>query len=199
MKALFQKKPTSVERGLPNSRPGFESFLEGGEPSNIPPKAKKASPSISEVPEMHRPKHSPLKKKSRSNNLRNMSSNGRFSMSQTDLRGQSQAGPSTTPHRTTVVSASAADQLIETTRMTLELLTEARTTIDSPRQIKLIDVSTLLVDAIKLARDGSKAVQEAKEAARQAEVDNVLCLNSLNEAYNAVKAWNEASIQAQAR
>ena len=46
-----------------------------------------------------------------------------------------------------------------------------------------------MVDAVTQARDAEKAMEEAKQAARKAEVANALCKKSLGEVENCVKQW----------
>ena len=73
------------------------------------------------------------------------------------------------------------------TILAMQLLEAARTEPSSPRKERLLKLGQFMVDAITQARDAEKAMEEAKQASRKAEVAHVLCKKSLGEVERVVK------------
>ena len=76
-----------------------------------------------------------------------------------------------------------------TTNLAMQILDEARNERSSPKKERLLELGRIMVDAVTQARDAEKAMEEAKQAARKAEVANALCKKSLGEVENCVKQW----------
>jgi hypothetical protein len=71
----------------------------------------------------------------------------------------------------------------------MQILNEARNERSSPKKERLLELGKIMVDAVTQARDAEKAMEEAKQAARKAEVANALCKRSLAEVEKCVMVW----------
>lgn len=76
-----------------------------------------------------------------------------------------------------------------TTTLAMQILESARNEHSSPKKERLLELGKIMVDAITQARDAEKAMEEAKQAARKAEVSYVMCKKSLGEVERCVKEW----------
>jgi len=76
-----------------------------------------------------------------------------------------------------------------TTTLAMQILESARHERSSPKKERLLELGKIMVDAITQARDAEKAMEEAKQAARKAEVSYVMCKKSLGEVERCVKEW----------
>ena len=98
--------------------------------------------------------------------------------------------PSTTATPATQSFASPIPtEMSTTTNLAMQILDEARNERSSPKKERLLELGRVMVDAVTQARDAEKAMEEAKQAARKAEVANALCKKSLGEVENCVKQW----------
>lgn len=82
-------------------------------------------------------------------------------------------------------------EISTTTTLAMQLLESARTERSSPRKERALELGTILVEAITQARDAEKAMEEAKQAARRAEVSHALCKKSVGEISKKVLAWRD--------
>lgn len=71
----------------------------------------------------------------------------------------------------------------------MQLLESARNERSSPKKERLLEMGKIMVDAITQARDAERAMEEAKQAARKAEVSAMACRKTLGEVERVVKAW----------
>lgn len=71
----------------------------------------------------------------------------------------------------------------------MELLDLSRKERASPRKEKLLQLGSIMVEGITQARNAEKAMEEAKQAARRAEVAHALCKKSLAEVTRCVEVW----------
>lgn len=76
-----------------------------------------------------------------------------------------------------------------TTTLAMQIIESARNERSSPKKERLLELSRIMVDAITQARDAEKAMEEAKQAARKAEVSYVMCKKTLGEVERCVKGW----------
>ena len=82
-------------------------------------------------------------------------------------------------------------ELATTTTMAMQILESARKERSSPKKERLLELGKILVDALTQARDAERALEEAKQAARKAEVSYELCKRSVSQVKNVVEQWRE--------
>lgn len=82
-------------------------------------------------------------------------------------------------------------EISTTTTLAMQLLESARTERSSPRKERALELGTILVEAITQARDAEKAMEEAKQAARRAEVSHALCKKSVGDIAKKVLEWRD--------
>ena len=75
------------------------------------------------------------------------------------------------------------------THLAMELLDLSRKERSSPKKEKLLQLGSIMVEGITQARNAEKALEEAKQAARRAEVASALCKKSLAEVTRCVEVW----------
>ncbi|KAL8938784.1 MAG: hypothetical protein Q9216_003706 [Gyalolechia sp. 2 TL-2023] len=76
-----------------------------------------------------------------------------------------------------------------TTTLAMQILDSVRRESSSPKKERLLELGKLMVDTITQARDAEKAMEEAKQAARKAEVAHALCKRSVSDVANLVRDW----------
>lgn len=96
----------------------------------------------------------------------------------------------TTPATLSLVSPLAAETSTST-HLAMELLDLSRKERSSPKKENLLQLGSILVEGITQARNAEKAMEEAKQAARRAEVAHALCKKSLKEVTMCVQAWRD--------
>lgn len=82
-------------------------------------------------------------------------------------------------------------EISTTTTLAMQLLESARTERSSPKKERALELGTILVEAITQARDAEKAMEEAKQAARRAEVSHALCKKSVGDIAKKVLEWRD--------
>ena len=132
-------------------------------------------PSISEVHPAHRPTLS---------SARHTNANGLTPKSSMPSLG-------TNAILTPPFNSPVPSELATTTNMAMEILESARKERSSPRKERLLELGKILVDALTQARDAERALEEAKQAARKAEVSYELCKRSVTEVKRVVEQWRE--------
>ena len=75
------------------------------------------------------------------------------------------------------------------TTLVLSLLEDARNEHSSPKKNQLLKMGEIMVDAITQARDSEKAMEEAKEAARRAEMASARCEKAVGDAARILTEW----------
>lgn len=85
-------------------------------------------------------------------------------------------------------------EVSKTTTLAMQILDSARTERSTPKQRRLLELGTIMVDAVTQARDAEKAMEEAKQAARQAEVAYAKCKKSLGDVTRCVEEWKDAMV-----
>ena len=86
-----------------------------------------------------------------------------------------------------------------TTTLAMQILESARHERSSPKKERLLELGKIMVDAITHARDAEKAMEEAKQAARKADVAQALCKKSVGEVARCVRDWKEQMDGAEGR
>lgn len=76
-----------------------------------------------------------------------------------------------------------------TTTLAMEILDSARKERSSPKKEKLLEMGKIMVEALTQARDAERAMEEAKQAARKAEVAHALCKKSIGDIEKMVIEW----------
>lgn len=89
------------------------------------------------------------------------------------------------------ISSPLPSEISTTTTLAMQLLESARTERSSPKKERALELGTVLVEAITQARDAEKAMEEAKQAARKAEVAYVLCKKSVGDIARKVLEWKD--------
>ena len=82
-------------------------------------------------------------------------------------------------------------EISKITTLAMQILDLARTERSTPKQRRLLDLGTIMVDSVTQARDAEKAMEEAKQAARQAEVAYAMCKKSLADVTRCVEEWRD--------
>ncbi|KAL8717550.1 MAG: hypothetical protein Q9225_005215 [Loekoesia sp. 1 TL-2023] len=128
-------------------------------------------PSMSNIHPIHRPTHASINR-----------------ASATSQRPGSHRTVITSPGNLAVPSPIPSDVSITTT-LAMQILDSVRRESSSPKKERLLELGKLMVDTITQARDAEKAMEEAKQAARKAELAHALCKKSVSDVANMVRDW----------
>ena len=82
-------------------------------------------------------------------------------------------------------------ELSTTTTLAMQILESARKEGSGPKAERLIELGKVMVDAVTQARDAEKAMEEAKQAARKAEVAHALCQKSVGDVSKIIVDWRD--------
>ena len=85
----------------------------------------------------------------------------------------------------------APTEVSSTTTLAMRILDSARTERSPARREQLLELGKIMVDAITHARDAEKAMEEAKQAARKAELASAKCQGTLKDVTRIVEGWKE--------
>ncbi|MCJ1355323.1 MAG: hypothetical protein MMC33_005314 [Icmadophila ericetorum] len=165
LKGLFHKRPSDIGSPTLPSRAGKtgSSSSSLGKRCPLPP--------MSEVHPIHRPV---AVSKTRPKVVTGQSEVSQIKKTPTSPPTQSPTGPS---------------QLDITTKMAMEILDRAKVEVSNSKRDNLIALGTLVVDAVTQAREAERAMEEAKQAARKAEVAYALCSKSVSDVAKSVQDW----------
>ncbi|KAL8995392.1 MAG: hypothetical protein Q9169_004869 [Polycauliona sp. 2 TL-2023] len=113
------------------------------------------------------------------------------SINRNNATGQRTSGNSlmSTAPGTPTFNSPLPTEISTTTSLAMQILESARKENSSPKKERLLSLGKIMVDSITQARDAEKAMEEAKQAARKAEVAYVLCKKSVGDVANMVKEW----------
>lgn len=178
MSMSMSKGVLSNFRGLFHKRSSNESLKSSKKPnkSNVSINANGSPfPSISEVHPIYRPTLA-------------SAARGRATTPATN-------NPSSTPATTPTFTSPQPTEVSSSTTLAMQLLDAARIEGSSPRKERLLKLGQFMVDAITQARDAEKAMEEAKQASRRAEVANALCKKSLGEVERVVKGYRNEMVR----
>ena len=171
LKGLFHKRSSETEpiktgKGKTKSK---VSVTSNGSP--FPP--------MSEIHPIHRPTLASTNRSKPTNT------------STTTPRTSNNATPApAAPAPTTPAYASPVPtEVSTTTTMAMQVLESARHERSSPKKERLLELGKIMVEGITQARNAEKAMEEAKQAARQAEVAHALCRKSLADVSRCVQEW----------
>jgi len=170
LKGLFHKRSCETEplRSGTKIKPKVTVTKNGSPYGPYPP--------ISEIHPVHRP---------------TLASANRSKASTPIQKGPTTNIASATPATPSYASPLPTD-LSTTTAMAMQILEAARTEDCSPKKERLMKLGEVIVEAITQARDAEKAMEEAKQAARKAEVSHVLCQKSLGDVNRCVQEWTRS-------
>ena len=90
---------------------------------------------------------------------------------------------------TPFVASPVLDELSATTAMAMQLLDSVRMEDNSPEKERRLELGTIMVQAITQAKQAEKAMDQARQATRKAEVAYILCKKSAREIANCVERW----------
>ncbi|MCJ1380621.1 hypothetical protein MMC17_003729 [Xylographa soralifera] len=90
---------------------------------------------------------------------------------------------------TPVLESPRKSELSNNTALAMEILETARHEPSSPKKERLLELGKIMVNALTQARDAEKAMEEAKQAARKAEISYMLCTKSVSEIARSVHDW----------
>lgn len=170
--ASASKGSLSIFRGLFHKRSSDNEPFKSGKKSKAKATANSPFPPISDVHPIHRP---------------TLASIARSAAASSTPRPTTATRP-VTPAASSLVSPLPAEAS-SSTHLAMELLDLSRKERSSPKKEKLLQLGSILVEGITQARNAEKAFEEAKHAARRAEVASALCKKSLAEVTRCVEAW----------
>ena len=130
-------------------------------------------PPISEVHPIHRPTLSSMRR-----------ANGNAPRS-------SLPDPYTNGASTPTFNSPSPTELSTTTTLAMQILESARQEGSSPKAERLLELGKIMVDAITQAREAEKAMEEAKQAARKAEVACARCQKSVGDISRLIVDWRD--------
>lgn len=172
--ASASKGSRSIFRGLFHKRTSENEPLKSGKKSNskatVNPTSGSPFPPISEVHPIHRPTLASL--------ARSVATSPRPT---TAARPATPATPS--------LFSPLPSETSSSTHLAMEILDLSRKERSSPKKEKLLQLGRIMVEGITQARNAEKAMEEAKQAARRAEVAYALCKKSLAEVTRCVEGW----------
>ena len=164
---LFHKR-NSDDSSLKAKKKDKQKAAINGNGSPFPP--------ISEVHPVHRPTLASMR--------RAVHTNGRASRS--PLPDFSNPVAATPPFQSPMPT-----EVSTTTTLAMQILESARKEQSSPKKERLLELGKIMVDALTQARDAEKAMEEAKQAARKAEVAYALCKKSCGNVSRLVEEWKD--------
>lgn len=174
----ISKGMLSKVSGLFHKRSSDDSILKSGK------KKQKVSingngspfPSISEVHPVHRPTLASMRRAAHTN----------------DKAARSPLPDFSNPGLATPLFASPIPtEVATTTTLAMDILEAARNERSSPRKERLLELGKIMVDALTRARDAERAMEEAKQAARKAEVAYALCKKTCGDVTKLVQEWRD--------
>lgn len=182
-RTLFHKRSSESDPLVPSS--AKKSKSKSKHPATYTPRAGSPFfPPISEIHPIHRPTLASIARSAAAaNNNNNNNNNPR---STTTPRPTTPATPTPTPFHN---SSHTPTEISTSTHLALELLDLSRKERSSPLKENLLRLGSVLVEGIAQARNAEKALEEARLAARRAEVAHLLCERSLREVMRCVEGW----------
>lgn len=186
--ASASKSSLSIFRGLFHKRSSENEPLKSSNNKKSkskttinPPRTGSPFPPISEIHPIHRPTLASIAR----------------SAANTPRPTTATATRPTTPATPTPFLSSPLPIPAETstsTHLAMELLDLSRKERSSPTKEKLLQLGSVMVEGITQARNAEKAMEEAKQAARRAEVAHALCVKSLKEVTRCVEVWRKGGM-----
>ncbi|KAL8827849.1 MAG: hypothetical protein Q9170_006849 [Blastenia crenularia] len=146
------------------------SVKKGGKRINVTAHGS-PSPSMSNIHPIHRPTQASLNRAGANTHRRGS-------------HGITSFAPSTPSFASPVPS-----EVSTTTNLAMQIIESARRESSSPKKERLLELGQLLVNTITQAHDAEKAMEEARQAARKAEVAHALCKRSVSDVAGMVREW----------
>lgn len=181
---ISHKSQSSVSKGLMSNFRGLfhKRTSDASEAPNIRSNTKSSKrptvnshgspfPSMSNIHPLYRPTQASINR----NNATSQRTSGNSLLS--------------TAPGTPAFSSPLPTEISATTSLAMQILESARKESSSPKKERLLSLGKIMVDSITQARDAEKAMEEAKQAARKAEVAYALCKKSVGDVANMVKEW----------
>lgn len=140
-------------------------------------------PPISEVHPIHRPTLASSSKNRAANSI------DRTPLSPRAFSSRNNNTTEVTP----AFQSPAPTEICTTTALALQVIDSARLEPSSPKRDRLLELGQMLVDTLAQAREAQKAMEEAKHAARRAEVSYMLCKKSVHDVAKCVEKWGKNS------
>lgn len=181
---ISHKSQSSVSKGLMSNFRGLfhKRTSDASEAPNIRSNTKSSKrptvnshgspfPSMSNIHPLYRPTQASINR----NNATSQRTSGNSLLS--------------TAPGTPTLNSPLPTEISTTTSLAMQILESARKESSSPKKERLLSLGKIMVDSITQARDAEKAMEEAKQAARKAEVAYALCKKSVGDVANMVKEW----------
>ncbi|KAL8710157.1 MAG: hypothetical protein Q9220_005240 [cf. Caloplaca sp. 1 TL-2023] len=163
-RGLFHKRTTSDVLNSPTPRTAKKNHRRPTVNAHGSP-----FPSMSDIHPIHRPTQASI-------NRSTAARNGIY-------------GSTTTILDTPSIVSPIPSEVSTTTSLAMQILESARKESSSPKKERLLALGRIMVDTITQARDAEKAMEEAKQAARKAEVAHALCKKSVSDVASIVREW----------
>lgn len=180
-RTLFHKRSSEPDPLLPSSTKKTKLKTK---PTNNPRTGSPFFPPISDIHPIHRPTLASIARSSATTNKDNNKHTPRSTTTTRPTTPFPPPPPSPTPNGTTTTTSPS-------THLAMELLDLSRKERSSPLKENLLRLGSVLVEGITLARDAEKAMVEARQAARRAEIAHQLCERSLGEVVRCVEGWRK--------
>ncbi|KAL6713762.1 hypothetical protein ACLMJK_008254 [Lecanora helva] len=194
LKGLFNKHPRSTEKEKEREVEAAKSITKGKTNKSRATVGENGSPfpPLSEIHPIYRPTAAST----------NRSSGGHAHHSHGTARSKPLI-PNSTPRNSTTLptltntpaplppTPALPTTTSTTTTMAMQILDSARNSQSSPQKERLLELGKIMVEGITQARNAEKAMEEARQAARRAEVAQALCQRSLREVGRCVQGWRD--------
>ncbi|KAL8827899.1 MAG: hypothetical protein Q9191_002905 [Dirinaria sp. TL-2023a] len=164
---LFHKR-NSDDSVLKTAKKNKQKVSVSGNGSPFPP--------ISEIHPVHRPTLASMRRAAHTNDKALRSPLPDFSNS---------------VGRTPPLQSPMPTEVSTTTTLAMQILESARKERSSPKKERLLELGKIMVDALTQARDAEKAMEEAKQAARKAEVAYAMCKKTCGDVSRMVEEWKD--------
>lgn len=105
--------------------------------------------------------------------------------------GRSRTGVHIERPATPSIVSPVPNEISATMATAMQLLDSVRMEENSPQKERRLELGTIMVQAITQAKEAEKAMEEAKHAARKADVAHILCKKSVREIALWVERWRE--------
>ncbi|KAL8774121.1 MAG: hypothetical protein Q9209_001229 [Squamulea sp. 1 TL-2023] len=180
-RGLFHKR-TSDASEVPNTRSTKRSGKRPTVNSHGSP-----SHSMSNIHPVYRPTQASINR----NNATSQRTSGNSMLSTAPGMNQRTSGNSllSPAPGTPAFNSPVPTEISTTTSLAMQILESARKESSSPKKERLLSLGKIMVDSITQARDAERAMEEAKQAARKAEVAFALCKKSVGDVTNMVQEW----------
>ncbi|KAL8688152.1 MAG: hypothetical protein Q9218_005866 [Villophora microphyllina] len=186
------RSQSSLSKGLKSSFRGLFHHKRSSDNINASRSSKKpakrptvtatGSPSLLDIHPVYRPTASSI---NRAKSPAQRSSNHSTHLLNASANASANANAPETP----AFASPKPSEISTTTALAMEILESARKEHSSPKRKRLVGMAEVLVNVIAQARNAEKAFEEAKRAAREAEVAHARCKTGVSDIAHMVKEW----------